>query len=232
MNSDIKTYRFPKNIFMCHKTKGYLETVAKVRWEKLNPDYKFFLYDDKDCRDFLFVNYGMTHLKIFDYIPNGPIKADFWRICVLYCYGGVYLDADTDPFTSLDDFIEDGIDFLTATSVTSWLYNPDIIISNKRNEILKDAIDWYLNKYKNKDPYTYWDWSIVHCFRYTLKIEDYKREGGIFIYKGKKVQLIQEYAEKDENNVIIMDTAVHYYNGIKLFNSRSADWDWKTHDAI
>jgi mannosyltransferase OCH1-like enzyme len=36
--------------------------------------------------------------------PKGVMKADFWRYAVLYFYGGVYTDIDTDPYKSIRDW--------------------------------------------------------------------------------------------------------------------------------
>ena len=33
----------------------------------------------------------------------GSVKADIWRYCVLYTFGGLYLDDDSDIAVPLDD---------------------------------------------------------------------------------------------------------------------------------
>ena len=42
------------------------------------------LYDDEMIKLFLLEEYGELYKNIFDYLVHGPIKADFWRICILY----------------------------------------------------------------------------------------------------------------------------------------------------
>ena len=90
----------PKDIYICYKTKDLPPYVA-LNWEKLNPGYKVQIYDDKDCEEFLLHEYGQTHAKLFKSIPDGPIRADFWRICMIYARGGVYTDADVEPLVPI-----------------------------------------------------------------------------------------------------------------------------------
>jgi mannosyltransferase OCH1-like enzyme len=57
-----------------------------------NPEFKYYLYDDKMCRDFIEQNFDKSVLYTFDKLTPGAYKADLFRYCVLYIYGGVYLD--------------------------------------------------------------------------------------------------------------------------------------------
>ena len=59
------------------------------------------LYDNKMCEDFLLNNYSEEHKNIFNYIKHGPIKADFWRICIINKFGGLYVDSDIMPLKPL-----------------------------------------------------------------------------------------------------------------------------------
>lgn len=64
---------------------------------KKNPEYKQILYTDQDILNFLssFSLPGIdskTMVETFNSLVYGAAKADFFRYCVLYHYGGVYLD--------------------------------------------------------------------------------------------------------------------------------------------
>ena len=86
----------PKIIYMCHKVLDKIEIYSK-NWKNLNPEYEIKLYDDELCKKFLLDEYSQLHLDIFNFLKDGPIKADFWRICILNKYGGLYIDADIEP---------------------------------------------------------------------------------------------------------------------------------------
>ena len=88
--------KIPKVIYICYKTKNIPEYIIP-NWKKLNPDYKIKLYDNQDCIDFLEKEFGSEYVDTFNYIKDGPIKADFWRCCIIYKYGGIYADIDIKP---------------------------------------------------------------------------------------------------------------------------------------
>ena len=90
---------FPKKIFLTYKRsppKGVLE-----RWKKLNPDYEIELSLDDSCINYLKRYFQEDKVKLFINIPQGMFKADLWRLCKLYIYGGVYADIDLVPYTSI-----------------------------------------------------------------------------------------------------------------------------------
>jgi hypothetical protein len=57
-----------------------------------NPEFTYYLYDDAMCRDFIEKNFDVDVLYTFDKLKPGAFKSDLWRYCVLYKYGGIYLD--------------------------------------------------------------------------------------------------------------------------------------------
>jgi len=150
----------PKTIYLCYKNKNIPPNIIPT-WSNLNPSYEISLYDDDLCKKFLYEEYGSEFVDIFSYIEDGPIKADFWRVCILYKYGGTYADIDIEPFVGIDSFLEDHVSFLTCISKDKLNYNPHIIISKSNHPILRACIDVYVEKYRKRDFYYYWNWSIV-----------------------------------------------------------------------
>ena len=59
-----------------------------------NPEFKHYLYDDKMCAEFIKNNFHDDVYKAFNKLKPGAYKADLWRYCVLYIYGGVYMDIE------------------------------------------------------------------------------------------------------------------------------------------
>ena len=184
----------PKIIYMCHKNLDKIEIYSK-NWKKLNPEYEIILYDDELCKKFLLDEYSQLHLDIFDFLKDGPIKADFWRICILNKYGGLYVDADINPLIPLNKYIENDDDFVTCISYNfnknylNWQLNPHFILSDKNNIILQNSIDRYIEYYNNKIAYDYWDWSICKL----LRIEGITEKKSHVLYKnGKKIKFLYE----------------------------------------
>lgn len=202
-----------KTIYICYKTLPEIEKYSK-NWEKLNPDWKIQLYDDKLCKKFLLENYSQLHVDIFDFIPDGPIKADFWRVCILNKYGGLYVDADIEPIKKLDSYIDEDDHFVTCISALSPNHhmNPHFILSYKDNPILEECINKYIKFYKDKKKYKYWDWSVVTMFN-NIKLfkENIKKKGAQVIeIDNKKYKFLQENSDKNKC----------LYDGEPMFNNR------------
>lgn len=190
--SNNNVLKYPKVIYFCNKTISEADIICSNNWKKINVDYEIKLYDNEMIRHFLLEEYGELYKNIFDYLQDGPIKADFWRICILYKNGGIYSDIDNLPLISLNDFIEKDVNFVTCSSYWKYNFNPNFIISDKENIILKKCIDWYVNKYNNGDKYDYWNWSIMNAFTQTLNLSNYKKEEGLYYLNNMKIQIIKE----------------------------------------
>jgi mannosyltransferase OCH1-like enzyme len=57
-----------------------------------NPEFEHILMDDEQCREFLENHYEEDVVNAFDQLIPGAYRADLWRYCILYVYGGIYLD--------------------------------------------------------------------------------------------------------------------------------------------
>jgi len=215
----------PKVLYLCYKTKDIPSYIIQ-NWKKIYPDFEVKLYDNNDCIQFLNKEYGQLYIDIFNYLKDGPIKADFWRICILYKYGGIYSDIDNEPLVPLDAFLEPNINFATCSSYfdsMNFNFNPNFIVSTKNNIILKNCIDWYINKYNKKDKYNYWEWSIMSAFTDTLHLDNYKKEYGIYYLDGMKIQIIKECPGNNHYD------AHNIYNNKRVFNNRYENWNSDTH---
>ena len=220
-----------KNVYLCNKTIGSFEKSVKKKWKYLNPDYKIKLYDNEMCREFLVKHYGDLFGEIFDYLEDGPIKADLWRICILHKKGGVYSDIDIVPLQPLCNWIESDVQLVTCSSYwDKFKFNPNFIVSEKNNVSLEKCIDWYVNKYNNRhtDKYNYWDFSIMNCFTQTLHLKKYCKKGGVYHVKknrNMKVQIIRECKGDYHYD------AHNKYKNVRVFNNRSELWDSDTHSV-
>jgi len=68
---------------------------------KNNPEFAHFLFDVEECREFIRTNFDLNVLEAYDKLKPSAYKADLWRYCVLYKYGGIYLDV---KFMIMNDF--------------------------------------------------------------------------------------------------------------------------------
>lgn len=85
----------PLNVFITWESLEKMPPIMKSRlkeFKQQNKEFKFFIYDDKMCRDFIEKHFNEDVLYAFDKLNPGAFKADLWRYCVLYVNGGIYLD--------------------------------------------------------------------------------------------------------------------------------------------
>lgn len=214
---------YPNVIYFCNKQITEKDIIASNRWKILNPEYEIKLYDDEMIKIFLVEEFGELHKKVFEFLKAGPIKADFWRACILYKNGGVYSDIDNVPLVKLSDFIEKDVDFVTCSSYAGYKFNPNFIIANKGNIFLEKCIDWYIDKFTKNESYKYWGWSIMTALSQILQLDNFTKNCRVYHQHGMKIQIIKECRGTDHYD------AHNIYNGIRVFNNRSDDWDSKTH---
>jgi len=90
----------PKNIFQTHKSKQYILGKSKIlnavlSWKNFQPEYNYFFYDDQSCDKFMREKMGGNVYRAYCRLPMAVMKADLWRYCIIYYYGGIYADTDT-----------------------------------------------------------------------------------------------------------------------------------------
>jgi mannosyltransferase OCH1-like enzyme len=199
-----KDITIPKCIYLCYKTKNIPTSILRDI-KTLNPGWTVELYDDIMCRDFISDNYGETLSNLFTNIKDGPIKADLFRICILYKKGGVYTDIDNVLLRPIDDIIQKNITFAVGGSYDGLSLNPAFLVSCKENPILLKCIETYENIII-KIPYSYWDYSIVHCMTYVL-------QSYILIENKSQTVELPEYNQK----IQVFEEKLDYYTYTDLF---------------
>jgi mannosyltransferase OCH1-like enzyme len=84
----------PLDFYTCWHTKE-LPPLMKENYDQLvlqNPELKFHLYDETECRQFIQDNFDLDLLKSYNSLIPCSYKSDLWRFCVLYINGGIYMD--------------------------------------------------------------------------------------------------------------------------------------------
>jgi hypothetical protein len=229
-----------KNIFLCCKNKNVVPDKVVKNWKSLNIEYDVKLYDDNECIDFLSKEYGNEYSNFFEELPYGPIKADFWRLCILNKYGGIYSDIDIEPLESLTKILEnDNDNEITFCSCINFKKNhifQAFIYSTPNNEILKKCIDVMLSKKhyffgKNINKYhSKLYWKLSGCYdMYNIITElvgDKLKSNKMYTIKNNNIKLLEEYIPKGSKSV--KDCLVKYKD-IDLMKSRYSDYNMVKH---
>lgn len=90
------SYKIPNIIHYTFKNRNLpSDIIANIEHNKrICPGFNFIFYDDNDIDKFIKDNFDEQVYNAFKGINDkfGAMKADFFRYCVLYILGGVYID--------------------------------------------------------------------------------------------------------------------------------------------
>lgn len=211
-------YKFnviPLNVYQTWKTKklpnGMLENLKFN--QLINPEFNFIIYDDNDCINFIKSNFSIDVFYAFNKLIPGAYKADLWRYCILYIYGGIYMDI---KFKCINNFklinLVNSEYFPTDVTLKEYQNEPykavynGFIISKPKNGKLLQAINQIVfnvnNNYYGLSP---------------LDITGPVLFGSFFTNYEKQYSLLKRYVEKDGNgvafnNLLILDEYKTYRN--------------------
>lgn len=213
------TFNIPFNLFQTWHTLDlphYMNTTTETLKSE-NPEFNYYLYDDKMCRDFIQSYYDDDTLYAFDSLIPGAFKADLWRYCVLYVYGGVYLDikyksVDGFKLSSLmnkEYFVRDYYDGIYQA----------FLICLPKNEILMNCIHQIILNAKSKS-YTLNALSItgpqLMNKYFTLKqinnLELKLSMPYIILNNDKILQIYDEYKYEQERNQLTLHYSIMWKN--------------------
>jgi hypothetical protein len=155
----------PLNIYQTWSTLDLPPLMKKnVELLKLqNPEFNHYLYDDNMCRDFIKDNFDKSILYTYDKLKPGAYKADLFRYCILYKYGGIYLDIKykcVDIFkliylTNAEYFVRDHQICEDKCYGTFGIYQA-LLICLPKNKILLKCINEIVENVKN-NYYNYYN---------------------------------------------------------------------------
>ena len=195
----------PKNIFQTHKSKEYIIRKPKIlnavaSWKRLESEYKYYFYDDQACERFMKEKMGGEIYKAYCRLPIAVMKADLFRYCVIYYYGGIYADTDTLCLFKPHLFINDSL--LTIVPENNVHLCQWVFAAPRLSPLLKSVIDLSVER--------------------ILTIEEMKGEHIVHHLTGPGVFTdgIENYLK--ENNLPVFQNRNHYFNYpnsiLKVFN--------------
>lgn len=158
-----KINNIPLNIYQTYKNNPpeHIKEAMNIL-KSQNPEFNHYFFDDTDISNFIKKNFHPRILKAFNILIPGAYKADLFRYCILYKYGGIYLDAKLimDTNKKLIDLVKlynkkefHVLDFTSWAKLrqhTKFIYQ-GFMISEARNPFLKNLIIEVVNKILKRD---------------------------------------------------------------------------------
>ena len=92
-NKKVSNINIPAYVFQTWNNKKLPPKMYYImkQMKQNNPNFRFYLFDDNDCRKFIKSNFDSNILNAYDSLIPGAYKSDLWRLCVLYKNGGIYI---------------------------------------------------------------------------------------------------------------------------------------------
>lgn len=116
---------------------------------------EYYLYSGADIEEIIKSNFDSNVYKSYQKLKPYAYKADLARCCLLYLYGGLYIDLNTRFIHPLNkDFLNQWNFFafrdVTGSSIRNWSVSNSIIFSKPKCKILQTAIEIIVNNCKNE----------------------------------------------------------------------------------
>lgn len=142
----------PRLIFRTHKTLTVSENMhfyCHQKWLDLNPNHSVIWSTGEECEEFVRRFDPRIH-SAYTRVRPGAYKADIWRACVLYVYGGVYTDSYTEPYQSLAMILHGCLNPDSPHQFISildkyWVHNGFIVCTPKHPFIKQYLVDMITN---------------------------------------------------------------------------------------
>lgn len=119
----------PKIIWQTHKTSPPPKEFTPLinSWRIKNPGYTLRYMDDTQCDTFIEEHFDSGFVNMYRALPLGVMRADAWRVAVVYIHGGVYCDLDTACLKSIDTWASEadlilGVETHTADSLVNFCF--------------------------------------------------------------------------------------------------------------
>lgn len=158
----------PKNIFQTWETTSLPQGMMKAQqsWILKNPGYSYKLYNATERIEFIKKYFEPNILETYLNIIPPAFQVDIFRICLLYVYGGFYIDADMVCETPLDEvFNQDDLSFIIGRDDPmgyKWLAN-GFIGSTPNHPFLKKILDRIIYNIQLRKEMFYLDYTGPAC---------------------------------------------------------------------
>ena len=226
-----KNYVIPKIIFSTYFDKSKIPIKVYTNIKKYAPNHKFLIFDDKEIILFFKNNYPPKVLKTFNSLHRGPHKADLFRYCYLYKFGGIYIDIKTVLIKNIENiFNKKNVDLYTVISRNNYTIHQGVIASIPNNPLFIDLINYIINI----------DKPVIQYFAFTIDFYNKLKK----IYKMRKLKT--GYLKSSTNNSYLFyekcsqnpndcEDGLDRYNvccyiydeGKKIIKTRYSDYPWK-----
>lgn len=214
-----------------------------INHRKYAPDYGIQIYNDNECLDFIKKYYNTDILEAYKQLKVPAHKADLWRYCILYQYGGLYMDIKIKFIKPLNQiFTNKNILYTVISCVHSNKPNRQsifngIIYSPPKNPIFLELINYCVKNKNVENNYLIFTkhfakvvkkHSINNTKKLTNNLIKMKNMPDIYLFKEKCIKR-NSSIEYKENNLFDRYGLLSYIydKNEKVIKTRYSDYPWK-----
>ena len=118
-------------------------TLAQNTWSELNPDYHYCCFHNQGCEKFIQDNFPQDVVEAYQSLIPSKYKNDLWSYCVLYVYGGIYVDKNLTCKVPLDSILNSQDAFVGVRDIPQkrgMIWN-GFVASIPQHPAIKNCID-------------------------------------------------------------------------------------------
>lgn len=142
----------PKILWQTAKSVDYLNDYQNAQnlksWVRHNPELDIMFMDDNACDVFIWQNFSKQTYNMYCSLPLGVMRADFWRVAVVYINGGIYSDVDVFCRKNIDDLLKNESIVLLQEINTDSNVSNFFFAAEPKHPFLKEVIDVMCDRYK------------------------------------------------------------------------------------
>ena len=86
----------PNKIYQTYKSYDLSNELKKLikNTIDINQEFEYVFMDNHECLNFIETNFDNKFVEMYKTLPLDIMRADVWRVAVIYIYGGIYCDID------------------------------------------------------------------------------------------------------------------------------------------
>lgn len=216
-------------LFQTYHNKNKIPIEVFDNIKKYAPEYVHFVLDDNDIKQFLQTYYTKSVYDTFNNLKLGAHKADLARYCLLYIYGGIYLDIKVELIKPITKVFSKGDDiFYSVLADDDTHVHQAIIKSFPKNPLFLSLIDYIV---KTNNPEIYLDFCIDLYKQIAKNIGKINEGLNIDFNTNFKYYFFRENCSKDKSKCY--DGLDRYgrccyimENNISVIKGRRASYPW------
>ncbi len=143
----------PKLVIQTYYKKEKIPQKVYENIKEFAPEYKHIIFDDEEIKNFLKKNYKSDVLSTFNSL-KGAHKADLFRYCFLYKFGGIYLDIKTELIKPLNEIFNRNYTYSVISIVRDTVYQ-GVIATPPGNPLFLKLIKFMIQIVKTGRKYNY-----------------------------------------------------------------------------